>query len=620
MAYLRGVCHAKQNAFERAKECYVDAVRIDVQCFEAFDQLMRNALMSPREEADFLESLDFDSVHVPLSDPLQSSTSTTAITATNDKTAAKSTAQQAASLTRMLYTTRLSKHTHQSAFTHALETLSTHYKLSHNPDLLLSKAESLFTSCRFRDALALTTAIFEDSPQHFSALPVHLACLHELNERNALQLLAHDLTDHHPDEPATWLAVGVYYLTVGRVAEARRFFSKSSMMDPHFGPAWIGFAHTFAMEGEHEQAISAYSTAARLFQGTHLPQLFLGMQSLQNNNLIMAREFLTLARELCDSDPLLLNETGCVYYQENEVDKAIESFIAALKLALELRAEVTSVLAIRTNLAHALRRACRYSEALDMFTEVLRIGGRDSAVFSAKGLVLMELEQPLEAVATLHEALSVNSSDPVATELLSRALEECSLTDTLGREKWDAGERGFASNLYARGQGPTGPGDPNDWLHPPPGSSEVAELDEAVEEILEGRIMIQALKRQRAEREARGEVLDGRSSTFDGDALGEGVERRSNNTVFVGKGKGRAGPGGSGAMVRDQSGLRGRGGNMIYVQNAAEAGRDTISRSAWLNEGSAGGFAGGGAGGGGGDVGDDHDVENNTEEDESEEL
>ncbi len=47
MCYLRGLCYAKQNAFDRAKECYKDAVRIDVQCFEAFDQLMKNSLMSP---------------------------------------------------------------------------------------------------------------------------------------------------------------------------------------------------------------------------------------------------------------------------------------------------------------------------------------------------------------------------------------------------------------------------------------------------------------------------------------------------------------------------------------------------------------------------------------------
>lgn len=38
-------------------------------------------------------------------------------------------------------------------------------------------------------------------------------------------------------------------------------------MDPQFGAAWLGFGHSFAMDGEHDQAISAYSTSARLFQG-----------------------------------------------------------------------------------------------------------------------------------------------------------------------------------------------------------------------------------------------------------------------------------------------------------------------------------------------------------------
>lgn len=64
MCYLRGICYAKQNAFDRAKECYKAAVRIDVQCFEAFDQLMKNSLMSPDEEWQFLDCLDFDSISV----------------------------------------------------------------------------------------------------------------------------------------------------------------------------------------------------------------------------------------------------------------------------------------------------------------------------------------------------------------------------------------------------------------------------------------------------------------------------------------------------------------------------------------------------------------------------
>jgi tetratricopeptide (TPR) repeat protein len=56
MCYLRGVCYAKQNSFDRAKECYKVAVQIDVLCFEAFDALMANSLLSPEEEWAFLET------------------------------------------------------------------------------------------------------------------------------------------------------------------------------------------------------------------------------------------------------------------------------------------------------------------------------------------------------------------------------------------------------------------------------------------------------------------------------------------------------------------------------------------------------------------------------------
>lgn len=280
MCYLRGVCYAKQNSFDRAKECYKTAVQIDVECFEAFDALMTNSLMSPEEEWNFLESLNFDTISVAGNTSLS---------------------QEAAQFTKMLYTTRLSKYTRPEEFSNAAETLSTHYNLGDNPDILRAKAELMFTHCRFRDALALSTSVLANDTYNFSIMPVHLAALHELGDQNALYLLSHDLADTHPLEACSWLAVGIYYLTINRVAEARRYFSKASMMDPHFGPAWIGFAHTFAAEGEHDQAISAYSTAARLFQGTHLPQLFLGMQNLQLNNLALAREYLKTAYDLCES-------------------------------------------------------------------------------------------------------------------------------------------------------------------------------------------------------------------------------------------------------------------------------------------------------------------------------
>ncbi|KAL9103085.1 MAG: hypothetical protein Q9163_001852, partial [Psora crenata] len=408
MCYLRGICYAKQNAFDRAKECYKDAVRIDVQCFEAFEQLMKNKLMSPDEEWKFLESLDFESV----------------TTSPSRLESPDSDQQQAAHFTKMLYTTHLSKYKNATAFTEATETLSTHYNLGSNPDLLLSQAELLFTQCRFKQSLAITTSILENDPYNFSILPLHLASLYELSRTSTLFLLSHRLADSHPEEPATWLAVGVYYLSISQIGEARRFFSKASMMDPHFGPAWVGFAHTFAAEGEHDQAISAYSTAARLFQGTHLPQLFLGMQNLCLGNVSLAHEYLNAAYVLCRTDPLLLNEMGVVFYHLDHLCEAIALFTQALENAEEIDSDPQALIGTRANLGHAYRRGQRFSLALREFEEVIRQGGGDGAVFSAKGLVLLELGRTWEAVCAFHEALVLQPQDPMATDLLGRALEE----------------------------------------------------------------------------------------------------------------------------------------------------------------------------------------------------
>ncbi|KAL7805087.1 cell division control protein 16 [Trichoderma aethiopicum] len=407
MCFLRGICYAKQNAFDRAKECYKDAVRIDVQCFEAFQQLMKNSLLSPDEEWQFLDSLDFDSIH----------------------------SQEAAEFTKMLYTTRLSKYRNPAAFDTAYESLSTHYQLAANPDLQLARADLLYTQCRYRDALTITKAILDEDKYNFAIYPVHLACLYELKMKNLLFLIAHDLADSHPEEPCTWLAVGIYYFSIKKIAEARRYFSKASMMDAHFGPAWIGFAHTFAEEGEHDQAISAYSTAARLFMGTHLPQIFLGMQNHALNNMTIAEEFLKTAYGLCKTDPLLLNEMGIVKYHQDRPKEAVQYFTAALKVADENDSEPSAWLAARTNLGHAFRRLRHYNRALLEFDEVLRAGGKNAAIFSAKGLILMEQNKPQEAVVVLHEALAIQPQDSIATELLNKALEETALLDGAAEEE-----------------------------------------------------------------------------------------------------------------------------------------------------------------------------------------
>ncbi|KAL9111522.1 MAG: hypothetical protein Q9227_004010 [Pyrenula ochraceoflavens] len=475
MCYLRGLCFAKRNAFDRARDCYKDAVLIDVQCYEAFEQLMKNSLLSPAEELEFLNSLDFDSITVPSEDA--------------------SVSQQAAHFTKMLYTTRLSKYASPVVLSEATEQLSSHYKLADNPDLLLSRAETLFTQCRFQESLAITSSILKTqstldpiatgSSFHLghnpTLYPLHLACLYETARINDLFLLSHTLADNAPNEPYTYLAIGVYYLSISKVADARRYFSKASLLDPHSAPAWIGFAHTFAAEGEHDQAIAAYSTAARLFQGSHLPQLFLGMQHLALNNMNLAHKFLAAAHSmssgaikpptnpddmtifdfpagnanaaLSQGDPLVLNELGVILYHESQLPGAAQLFRQSLAQAAALSCSPVAWLATRANLAHALRRMSRLDEALAEFEECLRIssgsggvtfmepngqhhsqgflgmgptgaaGGGNGAmggyeernllgsIHTSKGLVLMGMHRNREAVTALHEAVRVLGGD-----------------------------------------------------------------------------------------------------------------------------------------------------------------------------------------------------------------
>jgi anaphase-promoting complex subunit 6 len=429
MCYLRGQCYAKQNAFDRAKECYKDAVRIDVQCFEAFEQLMKNSLMSPGEEWEFLDSLDFESIHAQ---------------------PGEAHLPEAADFTRNLYSTRLSKYTRTEAFGAAIEALSTHYNLAHNPDILLAKAEILFTSSRWQAALDLTTQILDSDPYNFTCMPLHLSLLAQLNHTHALFALSHDLADTHPQEPCAWLAVATYYLSTNRIPEARSYFSKASLMDPHFGAAWIGFAHTFAAEGESDQAIAAYSTAARLFQGTHLPQLFLGMQEVALGNLAIAREYLTAAFSLCNTDPLLINEIGVVAYLEDDYESAIRHFELALTYASENGSPPSQSASTRLNLAHAFRKALRFAEALEQFEEVVRLGLREASIFSSKGLVFLELDMAFEATVALHEALAISPQDPIASDLLTRALSQLEGEGVLGGAYEQADEDTLNGSLDSR--------------------------------------------------------------------------------------------------------------------------------------------------------------------------
>lgn len=394
MCFLRGLIYSNQNNFEKAKKSFKEALLVDVKNYEAFHELTQNNLMTPSEEWEFIEGLNYRNAD------------------DNDE------------FIKLLYRSKLSKYMNVDKFEDAETILKQEYDLSENNDLLLSKSDYYYIQCNFDQCLIICEKILLKDKYNFNVLPNYLSCLYELGGKNKLFLLAHQLAENHVSNPITWLAIGIYYLSINKVIEARKFFSKSTLLNPNFGQAWIGFAHTFATEGEHEQAISAYAFAAKLFPGTHLPNLFLGMQYLQMNNLNLAEEYLAASYQICNSDPLLLNELGVTNFHRNNLTRAELYLQEAMNAAKFLNSDSKTWISIHSNLGHVYRRGKQPYKALECFNQVLKISNKnDCNTLSAIGLIHLKLGEYYKAIDILHDALAISPTDVIAQDLLKRALE-----------------------------------------------------------------------------------------------------------------------------------------------------------------------------------------------------
>lgn len=45
------------------------------------------------------------------------------------------------------------------------------------------------------------------------------------------------------------------------------FSSKATTLNKVYGPAWLVYGHSFAVENEHDQAMAAYCRASQLMKG-----------------------------------------------------------------------------------------------------------------------------------------------------------------------------------------------------------------------------------------------------------------------------------------------------------------------------------------------------------------
>lgn len=391
LQFLVGRIYTLQAKSGLAKEAYIASLRIDARCFDSLSQLVKFHSLTPKEEWSLLASLDFSRIG-------------------ND-------------FGRSLYALRLSVLTHVDDLSDAISNLVETFQLPEsNGDILAAQGDVAYAKGQFSNARELYESCLEGDAQNLRVYTNYVSSLYELGEKNVLYKTSHELVKSAPDSVEASFAIGVYYLSLRRIPEARRYFSQASLIDPGYAEAWLAFARTFAEEAEHEQAITAFSTVARLFSGYHLPYVHIGIQHLQLMNLGLAEKYLVTAAEFFEEDPLLLNELGVVYYHKKELPRALQVLEVAQVLAKKLESDSNTKLSIKANLGYVLRRMGRFKEALEAFDEVCSNAPLDSNVLAAMGLCLLQINENDLATEKLALALAITRDDPVANDLIKRAV------------------------------------------------------------------------------------------------------------------------------------------------------------------------------------------------------
>jgi anaphase-promoting complex subunit 6 len=418
LEFLLGKAHLRLNDLDQAKVHLKKAIQLDPRNVEAMELIMSNNLLDAREQAQLVDTL-------PSNSPQHQ-------------------------FIKLLHQSRLQSYSHDEKVAHALHRLEHDFGLQGNLDLAVVRAQHLFNQYHYQESLDISKEIVRVDADKLAILPIYIACMVELEKKHDLFYKAHELVEKHPNLAVTWYAVACYYHLTQRPSEARRYFGKATSLEPTFAAAWLGFAHAFAKEGEHDQAIAAYSTAAKLFSRVHLPFMYIGMQHAQLGNYAAAEDYLISAMRHCQEDPLLLNELGVVCYHTKRYlcvrltnwgrfEKAVEYLEKARELCgKESTTKISK--SILSNLANSHRRLRNHQVATTLYNRVLELDPRDAGALSGLGVVA-HLEGHLdEAAKKYHQALAIKSDD-FTTEMLGQCLAEMTkprelADDDIDEDQW----------------------------------------------------------------------------------------------------------------------------------------------------------------------------------------
>mmetsp|Transcript_63945 Transcript_63945/g.177394 ORF Transcript_63945/g.177394 Transcript_63945/m.177394 type:complete len:559 (-) Transcript_63945:55-1731(-) len=425
-ALLRGKVYEVTENQENALIWYEKAVQLDPYCHEALDRLVGNHLLTLDKEVSLLGSLKLHEEDEWLRHLYAAKLAAARSSAANPLEELRPTPEvpEQQPLDPAVWWGR-GRQRRLRQVTGGETLASDEYPIPHLPPALAQNGHTLaaqstrfFYEGDYESCYGISKRVLEEDPYHLAALPTHVASLVMLDMKNVVFYVAHQLVNAYPSSAVAWFTAGCYYYMIRKYEHARRFFHKALTLDHNFAPAWIAYGHAFAHHDESDQALAAYRTASRLFPGSHLPWLFIGMEYVRTNSLQLAQQCLECARSLMPTDPHIYNEIGVVAFHRKNYSRACDLLLQALQLSNA--PHETSC----ANLGHAFLKCKVYDRALEAFRQANRLNPRSAPVLAGIAFTLQLQGRPEEAIEYYHRALSMQRDDAFATEMLNYAVQE----------------------------------------------------------------------------------------------------------------------------------------------------------------------------------------------------
>jgi len=420
-ALLRGKVYEAMENLENALMWYQRAVQLDSYCHEALDRLVGSQLLTLEQEISLLKGLALHPEDEWLRHLYAAKLSANRGSNENPLEDSCADGQSVAGTPAVLgdwkrARRRSLRRGSVPAEGYPAELLPS--ALVENGHARAAQSTRFFCQGDYESCFLVSKQVLEDDPYHLAALPVHISSLVMLNMTNVVFYVAHQLMNAYPTAAVAWFTAGCYYYMIRKYELARRFLHKALSLDSAFAPAWIAFGHAFASHDESDQALAAYRTASRLFPGSQLPWLFIGMEYVRTNSLPLAQQCLEFARSLMPTDPHVYNELGVVAYHKHSYEEACELLQRAISLSSDPEE------ALHVNLGHALLQCGLHARALEAFRAGLRLQPQSRGALSGVAFALQLQGKLDEAIEYYHRALRSDCNDAFCSEMLNYAVHE----------------------------------------------------------------------------------------------------------------------------------------------------------------------------------------------------